>query len=498
MGTYAGYTGGMDILEEERDDFTEKMLKLLNYGGMMNFEVVNMFGIELGLIKQVELDENGRAFFHYNYFEDDIWEDAGYNSNTGKFFTNKVGVKEFCNAVLAAYTLYEFYDQTLGVTWLDAEMVGCTGYTAWINHLFGNQYTMERRVKYFFDLMIQAANENSNYKENLEEWIYDICPRAKEAALDKCDFIDLILIQMGTDEIDTFAENMRESGEFGLYQYICDISACKEAVIRYFDNTEPETTEERIWDLLELEIKDRKDYENNLLDPVAEIAGYTLFQPARVIVYLTAECVDQDFWEIWEDIGEFVYSDEVRKQYESDAEKAYRKSAMDKPIEPISTSTFLSAYGTFYETDADRLYWWDGTKEVIISDELELWLQSLKKKYIEILKKTSQSTIRTDQFLKSFMKLLKDIDNKYHRIFAFADMFYEFLNHSDQSEYQAAIELLKALAEENEETGRLPENAERYWSILESEHVHNIGRLRIKRYLSLLANKKLRKKYLDF
>ena len=63
MGTYAGYTGGMDILEEERDDFTEKMLKLLNYGGMMNFEVVNMFGIELGLIKQVELDENGRAFF---------------------------------------------------------------------------------------------------------------------------------------------------------------------------------------------------------------------------------------------------------------------------------------------------------------------------------------------------------------------------------------------------------------------------------------------------
>ena len=88
---------------------------------------------------------------------------------------------------------------------------------------------------------------------------------------------------------------------------------------------------------------------------------------------------------------------------------------MDTPIEPISTATFLSAYGAFYETDADRLYWWDGTEEVIISDELELWLQSLKKKYIEILKKTSQSIIRTDQFLKSFMKLLKDIDNKYHR-----------------------------------------------------------------------------------
>lgn len=499
MGAYAGYTGGMDIPEEERDDFTRKMLKLLNYAGMMNFEVINMFGIELGLIKEVELDENGIASFHYNYFEEDIWEEAGYNSTTRKFFTNKVGMKEFCNAILAAYTLYEYHDQTLGMPYLDAEMVGCTRYTAWINHLFRTQYTMERRVKYFFDLMAQAVCENSSYQETMfEDGSYDICPRVKSVALDKCDFIDLNLIRTGTDEINIFAENLLEIGEIGMYEYVKDISACKAAVIRFFDNTDPESTEERIWDLLELKIEDRKAYENTPWDAVAEIAEYTIFLPARVIVYLTAECVDQDFWEVWEDIGEFVYGDEVRKQYESDAEKAYRKSAMDKPIEPISTSTFLSAYGTFYETDADRLYWWDGTEEVIISDELELWLQSLKKKYIEILKKTSQSTIRTDQFLKSFMKLLKEIDNKYHRIFAFADMFYEFLNHSDQSEYQAAIELLKVLAEENEEAGRLPENAERYWSMLESESVHNMGRLRIKRYLSLLANKRLRKKYLDF
>lgn len=198
MGTYAGYTGGKDIPEEKRDDFTKKMLKLLNYAGMMNFEVVNLFGIELGLIKEVELDEKGMASFHYNYFEDDVWEDAGYNSKTGKFFTNKVGIKEFCNAVLAAYTLYEYYDQTLGMPCLDAEMVGCTGYTAWINHLFGNQYTMERRVKYFFNLMAQAVIENSSYQATMfEDGLHDICPRVKDAALDKCDIIDLTLIQMG-------------------------------------------------------------------------------------------------------------------------------------------------------------------------------------------------------------------------------------------------------------------------------------------------------------
>lgn len=40
--------------------------------------------------------------------------------------------------------------------------------------------------------------------------------------------------------------------------------------------------------------------------------------------------------------------------------------------------------------------------------------------------------------------------------------------------------------------------SERYWSMLEDKSVHNIGRLRKKRYLSLLANKKLRQKYLEF
>ena len=62
---------------------------------------------------------------------------------------------------------------------------------------------------------------------------------------------------------------------------------------------------------------------------------------------------------------------------------------------------------------------------------------------------------------------------------------------------QLALQQVR-MAEENEEAGRLPENAERYWSMLEDKSVHNIGRLRIKRYLSLLANKKLRQKYLEF
>ena len=68
MGTYAGYTGGMDIPEEERDDFTEKILKLLNYAGMMNFEVINMFGIELRIKRYLSFLANKKLRQKYLEF----------------------------------------------------------------------------------------------------------------------------------------------------------------------------------------------------------------------------------------------------------------------------------------------------------------------------------------------------------------------------------------------------------------------------------------------
>ena len=52
MGTFARYTGKMDIPEEKRECFGRQMMKILNYGGMMQFEKVLLFGHELLLLSQ--------------------------------------------------------------------------------------------------------------------------------------------------------------------------------------------------------------------------------------------------------------------------------------------------------------------------------------------------------------------------------------------------------------------------------------------------------------
>ena len=49
-----------------------------------------------------------------------------------------------------------------------------------------------------------------------EEGLHDICPRVKESALDKCDIIDLTLIQMGAGEIDIFAKIYVEAADIDI------------------------------------------------------------------------------------------------------------------------------------------------------------------------------------------------------------------------------------------------------------------------------------------
>lgn len=84
----------------------------------------------------------------------------------------------------------------------------------------------------------------------------------------------------------------------------------------------------------------------------------------------------------------------------------------------------------------------------------------------------------------------------YKRIMPFQNMFYEFIEHSKQKEYLVAVLLLQELADENKYYGKVIEHCKGPWDLC--VRTFNTGRLRIKRYLAVMANKKLRRKYFDF
>lgn len=244
-----------------------------------------------------------------------------------------------------------------------------------------------------------------------------------------------------------------------------------------------------------------------------EVASLSLFLPARVIVYLTAEIKGLNFWEIWKELHEGIYHDEAMKQYAPDELIEERRNQIETPVPPVRTSDFLRQdnWLTFWDTpeeaknkpkyfisDDDRLYWWDGSDEVILSEEMDAWLKSLAAGHKELMKQMADALAGPDAFLKEFLLLLAETDQYYQRIFPFQDMFYEFIANSGRQEYQAAVELFRRLAEENREEGGIIKYAKYSWETTSRKVTHNIGRLRLKRYLSVMANRRLRAKYFGF
>ncbi len=61
--------------------------------------------------------------------------------------------------------------------------------------------------------------------------------------------------------------------------------------------------------------RNREEREQTDDAELAELAQFSLFLPARVIAYLTAEIRRLDFWKLWKEMHETVYHDEVLKQY---------------------------------------------------------------------------------------------------------------------------------------------------------------------------------------
>ena len=95
--------------------------------------------------------------------------------------------------------------------------------------------------------------------------------------------------------------------------------------------------------------RNREEREQTDDAELAELAQFSLFLPARVIAYLTAEIRRLDFWKLWKEMRETVYHDEVLKQYAFE-EKEW-KSRREVPIPPVRTSEFLRQDGHFVFLD---------------------------------------------------------------------------------------------------------------------------------------------------
>ena len=504
MGTFGYYTGCMNIPEDKREEFTKLVLKLLNVGGMIQFEKVRIFGKEIALIKPPEPDENGRVAFHYNYFEDSAWETVSYNVRNCEFHSGKIGNNEFSDVIMAIYSLYELYDEGMGIALLNADIAPADLCVAWINHVLGTSHSIKKRFRlweYFEKEYFDALEKGCQCEMKLSN-VYALIPKYAVEAVGGIDFSDLCYIFEGTDSL--LKEELKEGS------YAEAIFQCKELLTVYFHLTDSiASAKEHLYQFLKMGRKQRCQIDDMDLK---ELGKLSLTIPARAFLYLSAELLKENFWEVWRGLKEDVYKDEDVSSYISIELEEWRRKMREMPVEPEETYMYLRQDGpfTFYKTpeelegkpnyylsNDERAFWWDGNED-FLSKEMDAWLKTLAERHQKLTEAMDISSSDDKNFLEDFVSTLHEIECFYKRVYAFRDMYYEFLMNYSDRRYIAAVKLLKELAEENRESGKVIDKVGCYWDLTSKNVTFNEGRRNMKRYLAVMANKELRKKYFRF
>ncbi len=502
MGTFGGYTGPEKISTDKIEEFSNAVSKILYYGGMMHPHSVKMYGKEIILLEPVTINKGEDVDFHYNYFEEEGWENAGYIYKDQHFYSNKIGGDEFSFVVTAVRCLYELYDEGIGLAEINGEIVSSDYYIGWINHLMDEDFSIRRRFN-LWEMLENYAFEHIDYCDNPIQMgqLGNLIPRYLMKYAGGIDLTDLLYIINGTE---TLCEEEVTDGT-----YPADVLRCKNAISAVIEKHGDDKAFSLINDLLKTGYNKRKSEQRDCMKALAECSQII---HARTILYLACELLGKDFWTEWKSVKEDVYNDEKVPKYASDDLLAFRKGGRERPICKLKTSMFLKNDGffTFFDTpeelrdypnyyisDADRLFWWDGSDEVEITEKTDKWLKKRAEEYKEALKDTPDDC-DTEKFTKEVIYLLSDVESRYKRVFAFQDMFYEFISNGSKKEYRAAIDVLRKLYEDNAEDGKIIEVVRGSWDLSSKNVTCNRGRMNMKRYLALLANKELRKKYLGF
>lgn len=211
-----------------------------------------------------------------------------------------------------------------------------------------------------------------------------------------------------------------------------------------------------------------------------------------------AETYDKDFWELWTQ-----NKDVVRRRW------IYRS----EPIEarPMSTADY------FRQNPDDMILFWEEDRRIEFSDDLKKWFEDLKIRYDEL----TNTNFVMENPLNRIVDLMEYADANYCCIYTMNDFFEETMEHLSDSRYQILWGIYDEMLHnpEMEEAGSVifvpdePEDEQvgsgdyeekprrrllTDWKFMRKEKKRNKARVTFRRYMALVANRKLRQTVFGF
>lgn len=493
MGTFAELykVNGAAVPESKRKEFTERIEKLFQAGGMMEVKQINLADTEVMTIQKVKMNDDGMKFI-YNYFEDDYWENAGYCKEGCYVWSNKIGWSFFNKAVISAYVLQELYTDGIAVTMEDGDPVTSWGHVGWINYLFNEKYHIKNfdPWKLFEALHTEWDTQQMDFGFGCTRYAF----------IGGC---EIYAVQYGIDEtIARFDSQEKKDLEELAWD---EMKLALKALEQIFENGEEKEIQlKTIMSMIRMyyETNDKvKNIKNVYSESYCKLLdALRTFDAPAFVVKAISEKYNKDFWKLWLEIADVVKR-KLEVLYGNDGYW----------VLPISTMEF------FRQLPDDMILYWTEDGDFDFSEDLYDWFNSLKYKFDQYM----DMKWCTEKPLNYIMHLMKKADENYYRIYTFTEFFEESLENLKDRRYQILWKLYDEMLCDPElkkegDVIFVPEGPEyekvglcywgkqpkrrlmREWCMTTTDKKNNKARVTLKRYMALLANKECRKRVFWF
>ena len=190
--------------------------------------------------------------------------------------------------------------------------------------------------------------------------------------------------------------------------------------------------------------------------------------------------------------------------------RIYQKVSQ-KTIMSVSTKDF------FRITADDMILFWGEDKNIQFSHEIKEWFVDLRKQFEDILREE----FMPQNPLLWILDLMKYADENYYRVYTFSDYFEETILYLSYKRFLALWKIYEKMLHDHEmeEAGNVifvPDGPEyekigihywgtqprrrlkTQWDMMKKEEKNNKARVTFRRYMALVANRKLRKEVFGF
>lgn len=480
MGMFIYQEGNCVIPEKLLPELSKRMKTLFYEGGMLNMERVSIFGHKVNLLFPLDFDD-GRLVPAYNYFEEDNWGMAGYDAKRGEVWSDKVGYRQFSQVMYAAYLLAEFYSEEFTFASYEGRL-GASGLViGWLNDLFDESYTCQRirDIWAIYELYRDYEKSPVDLRDVGLQYFDNINWKSFVVFLEIAYPNFCTDISATCDESDLITNKGVEDEEITYERMGC----LMKDILSQIQKAPSRTTKEKV-DLL------KRVWAQEILeiDKITKDGLYFCFCVFsrwidwRIAAKMVADEFEIDFWDLYDELKNTRIA-----RYDAHFPKALTHEQGEfQPVGKVSTSEYLKV------SDDERAFWWTEEGDVVFSEEMNEWLEELRVDFNAVLAQKGV-LIKSEDVLYTLIEVLSDANKKYKKIYCFKNVFYEFVTNPGNREVQAAIILFRQLLEEFAD--EIPEIHE----LRRSDRLERFpGRMKIRRYLSVLANPELRRKVLGY